>query len=202
MRKLRVHINSGFICKFINVLFLSICLIVVLNSCTEAAKNRRMVKRLYGKELIFPCDFITVTKDTVLNRPFKNNSETTIVTYLDSVICSKCAINVIIQNNGLFSSYDSTQFKLLIIIGNKDQDKAKKYLSELNYQSEVYIDNGDFFMKNNLSTIHPQYRTFLLDKSNKIQLIGDPFLRYSLYKLYDTTIKELLDKKLNKKEKH
>ena len=162
--------------------------------CSSKTKQQIAVRRMYGRTIEYANNYIVVDKDTFTQKQVFKDDVVTLVAYIDSVICSKCALNEYQLFRDLFDQYDKSQFKLLLIVGKRDPSEVKGFLSELDFPYEVYIDNGWFYESNKLSTLSPQNRSFLLDKESKVRLIGDPFLNKKIFDLYSETMQNLIMK--------
>jgi hypothetical protein len=118
------------------------------------------------------------------------DAEYKVLLYVDSSGCSSCRLKLS-QWETLMSEADS------LFWGNVSflfffQPKSKKELSILfrneKFNHPVFID-----MKNNVNRLNhfpakPEYQCFLLDKNNKVQMIGNPTASPKIWALYKQAI--------------
>jgi len=68
----------------------------------------------------------------------------------------------------------------------------RQTLADLGVAFPVWYDEDNTFLKNNrMLKVKARYRTFLLDSSGRIVVLGEPFGRESLHKLYRARSREL-----------
>lgn len=178
---------------------LMFCIIgVLLFSCKESKKERvnRLAREWDGKEIVFPnnMSFTTMGKDT--NYLFKR--EFSIVTYVDSVGCTGCKLQLT-KWKYLITQLDSIcDISTLFFLYPKDKKELNYLFEQERFTHPVCIDEQDSFNKLNRFPDDMMFRTFLLDKDNKVIAIGNP--------IHDPKIKEFYlkvisgDKFLKKEE--
>jgi hypothetical protein len=72
----------------------------------------------------------------------------------------------------------------------KDEKELKFMLRRNNFRQAVYIDKGDKLYRANKLSGNMSYQCFLLDKDNKVILIGNPTLNPRIWELYKQTVME------------
>ena len=161
---------------FINF-FISITILCLI-SCTDSYKERAViiVTEWHDKEFVFS------SKSEI------ENSEYMVVSYMDSTICSSCRIGSWIRFVEELESINPKVGSLLILspsIKNTDD------FLQLRINSIPYcIDYGDEIYKQNNIPKEDLFRTFLLDKDNKVILIGNPILKENVKLLYQNRVNE------------
>jgi hypothetical protein len=172
------------------VLSLSIC------SC-EAYINRKKAEKIakewIGKTIVFPPDIpcISVMQDTMLhlrmdNKPYK------LLLYVNAKGCESCRI----QPNmwvPLIKEADSTLSNVLsfeFYFHSKDERNLLQILKREKFDQFIYIDKNDELNKLNNFSININYQCFLLDKNNKVILIGNPFNNPHIWRLCKKIISE------------
>lgn len=157
---------------------------------TEA---QQIVGEWVEKEIRFPDNVLCTVmgKDTVWDACHALlDAEYKVLLYVDSSGCSSCRLKLS-QWETLMSEADS------LFWGNVSflfffQPKSKKELSILfrneKFNHPVFID-----MKNNVNRLNhfpakPEYQCFLLDKNNKVQMIGNPTASPKIWALYKQAI--------------
>ena len=157
-------------------LLFEILVCFIFLSCNELQKrqNEKIFSEWIGKEIIIPdvFTFKSFGKDTLCN--YLWDKEYKIFTYIDSIGCSSCKMDLqgwegIIKishklhlNIGFIFVVHSSNFWLF---------DTGILIHEFEHPI-IYDYNNDFHKLNNFPPA--PFRTFLLDKSNKVLLIGSP----------------------------
>jgi hypothetical protein len=174
---------------FINILLIaSICF-----SCNSPQKEiGKLVKKWQGKEIILPqkIEFKILGRDTICtdlwDKPYK------ILTYIDSVGCLSCQMGLPFGEEiiGIFmrEKYD---VPILFVIHSNNYHLLSRELIATDFNYPVIYDDNNLFDKLNHFPPAP-YRTFLLDKNNKIILIGSPIDNSPIWELYKDIISKPL----------
>lgn len=116
-----------------------------------------------------------------------------IITYMDRSSCTQCAMQILIEWNNLVKEVESDSVGFVIIIYPTDKIELKTALSALKLQNSLLYDTNNNFLKDNkLTNILARNRTFLLDKNNKIILVGEPLNKTKLWELYKNSIQTLI----------
>jgi hypothetical protein len=170
-------------------------LLIALQSCKNSKRNEveAIIKEWMGKEIQFPNDFqCNVSgKDTAsVVCTGLTEAEYRILLYVDSTGCSSCRLKLF-QWQQLIEEADSLfEGKLSFLLFF--QPKNKKELSflfmrdRLNYP--VFIDMNNTVNQLNHFPEKTEYQCFLLDKNNKILMIGNPTLNPKIWELFKQTV--------------
>ena len=153
-------------------------------SCTESEKERmnRLVLEWSGKEIVFPNDLNSRLLGSVASFDYK--SEYTIVTYIDSVGCTSCKLQLS-QWKHLMIKLDSINNTSVLFFLHQKNEKGINYiLKRDNFTYPVCIDENDSFNKLNHFPSDMMFQTFLLDKDNKVVAIGNPIQNPRVKELY------------------
>ena len=176
-------------------LFLFVLFCSLLSSCIS--NKKRIVSEitsLYGRTIDFPAILDCVTQDSVIYcaqiDSLVDFSRTTIVTYLDSSNCKKCALTIleywhnVLLNNDIF---DKTNF--IVVVHSTNPNILRTIYKELDLPYKLFVDQLDTFMLiNEISDCLEQNRTFLIDAERKVHLVGTPLRNKSLIELYKKEI--------------
>ena len=135
-------------------------------------------------------------KDTVLN-DFANVPIKLIVWH-DSLLCGSCEISKMSAWNETIKYADSlAQWFRLIYLFTPKKGEYRRLIMALKadrFDYPVFIDHNATFIKQNLNLPkNRQLHSFLLDKNNKVVLVGSPLYNFSLWELYKRTINELIE---------
>ena len=162
--------------NFKQIIPLIITVVILIFSCQMVRKDnvKKIMQEWYGKEILIPTEieYRILGRDTVSSalwdKPYK------ILTYIDSIGCSSCQLGLP-KWKMLIDSYKLQQIDIgfLFVIHSSDYDLLSWDIKENNFRHPVIYDYNNQFDKLNRFPPAP-YRTFLLDKDNKVQLIGSP----------------------------
>ena len=173
--------------------FLGLCVCLLMISCSESEKERlsRLVQEWEGKEILFPAHstFTIQGKDTV-DFDFKGAAYT-IVTYIDSVGCTSCKLQLH-RWKELVKEVDSLtngDVPFLFYFHPKDI-KELRYLTRRDaFTYPVCFDEKDDFNRLNRFPSEMMFQTFLLDKENRVIALGNPIQNPKVKELYLNLIK-------------
>ena len=162
-------------------------------SCSKSEKERlsRLVQEWEGKEILFPAHstFTIQGKDTV-DFDFKGAAYT-IVTYIDSVGCTSCKLQLH-RWKELVKEVDSLtngDVPFLFYFHPKDI-KELRYLTRRDaFAYPVCFDEKDDFNRLNRFPSEMMFQTFLLDKENRVIALGNPIQNPKVKELYLNLIK-------------
>lgn len=165
-------------------------LTLLLLSCQESRETKisRLVKEWEGKEIVFPedCSFSIHGKEQcaspALDSPYK------IVYYVDSLGCMSCKLKLekwkrFMQEVDSLASDKVSSF-FYFHPKAKDLKELGLILKSRGFDYPVCVDKADRFNASNLLPENDSFHVFLLDKQNKIKVIGNPILSPSIKKLY------------------
>ncbi len=172
--------------------FLLFTIIIALISCNSHRNEaKRIVKKWIGKEIILPghdITYKTMGRDTVClgiwEKPHK------IFVYIDSIGCTSCRLGLsqwmeIIDSSRLV--YPDLGF--LFVVHSNNYRKFEQELRDAEFTYPIIYDYRNDFYKLNQFPPDP-YRTFLLDRNNKILLIGSPVRNPKIWELYQRALIE------------
>ena len=183
-----------------------IAIIIAFNACKNKTRNAHEtldthvenIKKIKGKTIKFPD-----TVNSMINYSAKLNDIYTeknikIVSYTDGR-CPACikklnGLNKIIKE---LDSIQGTDIDLISFVLIKNKKKfLRKFYPELDSLPLILVDNYRFLEKNEFPA-SGDYRTFLVNADNEIQLVGNPYQNKELKKLYTKKIKTIVDEAKN-----
>lgn len=169
--------------------------VVLLCSCNNARNAKVMLDRLIGTEISLPqhmdraeAGIISACDVEILNlTPIK------FITYYGENECNSCIINNIALWNGIIGSFNNRDVAPIFIFASTDNTDELLIEAKLNLEIPIYIDKyNEFPTLNKQISGDYKYNTFLLDKSDRVVLVGNPLQNASLYNLYKDTIDNML----------
>lgn len=172
--------------RLIGLLFL----ILLLFSCKESRKDRIVswVNEWSGKTIVFP-DSMCLTSykdDTVIVKYTRDKTPYTILNYVDTIGCMSCKLQLPSWKQ-MIEDIDSiypNKVSLLMVFNPKGKKKFVKHLRNSHFDSFVYMDEKDTLNHINHFLHEDHFCTFLLDKDDKVVVVGNPILKYNVKKMY------------------
>lgn len=180
--------------KYFSLLLVSFS--ILFFSCKENKKEQiaQLVAEWQGKEIIFPekTIFTRFATDTLhFGIP---ESEYKILIYVDSIGCTSCKLQLP-KWKELIAYTDSVgggKISYLFFFHPKDLKEISYILKRDRFDRPVCADTEDQLNKLNKFPSDMTFQTFLLDKNNKVTVIGNP--------VHNPVVKDLYIKQITGKE--
>ncbi len=160
----------------------------LLSSCQNPAKDHitQLVEEWQGKEVLFPENpvFTRQLKDTVDYRI--PDAEYKVLVYVDSIGCTSCKLQLPKWKEFIayVDSVSGGQVPFLFFFQSKDNKELRYILKRDNFRLPVCVDSQNEFGKLNRFPSELMFQTFLLDKDNRVKVIGNPIHNLSVKELY------------------
>jgi hypothetical protein len=167
-----------------------------LSYCTNSKKDSvdGIIKNWLGKEIHFP-ENITCIHGAEVICPDYSTLNYKVLYYVDSLSCMSCDFHLnewqslIQEADSLFHEKVSFLF-FFHLNGSKEY---KSLFQENSFFYPVFIDSTNQIDRINHFPKEEIYHCFLLDETNKIQVIGNPVLNSKIWKLYKNQISGNID---------
>ena len=165
--------------------FLILLVILVGYGCQGVVdrKNYEVIRNVRGKEI----------KISNVELFFSYNSK--ILIYVDTVDCTTCRVRNLIFWQDLMEDYQELDSALNLIYVINPRPEVEVEVEAILYElglKNVWLDrDNDFIKMNPFVPRDKKFHVFLLNKENKIELIGSPIGNKKLDKLYRKVIKNL-----------
>jgi len=157
---------------------------------SRKSEIKKVIQEWQGKEILIPTDitFKSLGRDTassyLWNKPYK------IFTYIDSIGCSSCQL-------GMFDWYalidlcklQHFDVSFLFVVHSSDFTHFDSEVLSFQFDYPIIYDYQNQFDKLNNFPPLP-FRTFLLNKDNKVILTGTPINNPEMWKLYKKEIEQ------------
>ena len=163
-------------------------LLSLLTACKENNKEKfaLLVQEWQGKEIVFPQDmaftrFVTESVDYRIP-----DAEYKVLVYVDSVGCTSCKLQLP-KWQELIAHVDSAtngNVPFIFVFQSKDDRELRYILKCDNFDRPVCIDRNNRFNSSNRFPQDITFQTFLLDKDNKVKVIGNPVHNLAVRDLY------------------
>lgn len=160
-------------------------------SCSRDSRIAQEVKGLTGQKIEFPKGYVELTCNSQFKLDTLTKQEIKIVSYYGEVVCTPCcAKNLKIWQNEIKEIDKDIAY--IIVAHSPDKEEFVNFADSLYLDYPLmYYDSDVFGKQNKLEDILARNRTFLLNKDNEIVLVGEPFGREQLSKLYKKCIDSL-----------
>ena len=163
-------------------------LLSLLTACKENNKEKfaLLVQEWQGKEIVFPQNMAFtrfVTEPVDYRIP---DAEYKVLVSVDSVGCTSCKLQLL-KWKELIAHVDSAtngNVPFIFIFQSKDDRELRYILKCDNFDSPVCIDRNNRFNSSNRFPQDITFQTFLLDKDNKVKVIGNPVHNLAVRDLY------------------
>jgi len=168
-----------------------------LSSCQENKRKEnieKVIKEWAGKEIKFSeklfCTYMgnDTTCVDLTAKIYK------ILIYVDSIGCTSCRLNLnqwskfILESDTAFIK--KPEFLFFFQPKNKGEKDIILTLREYRFRHTVFIDKENETYKLNKFPANSNFQCFLLDKDNKVLLVGDPTSNPNIWILFKRIIKE------------
>ena len=168
-------------------------------SCHNEQKEKEnkiahLVSEWQGKQIIFP-ENLTFTRYLTDTTDFRiPQSEYKVLIYVDSIGCTSCKLQLHKWKELIEYTDSVTQGKVpfLFFMHPKDAKEIRYLLKRDAFDRPVCIDIDDQLNKLNKFPTNITFQTFLLDKGNKVTVLGNP--------VHNTAVKELYLKQITGKD--
>jgi len=163
-------------------------LLSLLTACKENNKEKfaLLVQEWQGKEIVFPQNMAFtrfVTEPVDYRIP---DAEYKVLVYVDSIGCTSCKLQLP-KWKELIAHVDSAtngNIPFIFVLQSKDDRELRYILKRDNFDRPVCIDRNNRFDELNQFPQDITFQTFLLDKDNKVKVIGNPVHNLAVRDLY------------------
>lgn len=167
-------------------------------SCQESVQTRSAIEKLVGSEITIPVGLQATIdgEDTTLTATEQPDAK--MVVWYDSVGCSSCQISRLNEWTEMLAYAEALRGKFQVVFvmtpKNKEMKSVRISLMSSRLGHPMLIDTASAFITANpLVPADSRLHTFLLDKNNRVVLVGSPVNGESLRVLYKETIKTLVN---------
>lgn len=163
-----------------NVLFLLLCLLIV--GCTNGALSREDYLKLKNSKIVFPKNMEQFSNIKVAKLPTAYK----MLVFRDSLACTPCYVKSLDEWKTFVSAFRSNRLSLIFVLVPKQEEylSVRSVLRARRYNWTILVDKENAFEKTN-----PQmpkdgiYHCVLLDKNNKVVIIGNPLKNKKVFNM-------------------
>jgi len=179
------------------ILFLLVTSALFCNACTgnREQKNKLTEELRLFKELpiSLPDNMLVMgyhghsADSSLLSRPYK------MVIYINEEGCTGCKLQTLMQIQVYILEHKHLEnFGVIVILHTSQIEVAERFIYAFRFSQTVFYDlDGSFERLNMHLPKDERFHTFLLDKENKVVLVGDPTRNTKLKKLYETQLSNI-----------
>ena len=170
----------------------------LLFSCQSRLKIAHSLEELQTKTMLIEEKGLQkyIKSQQVQFSEFQRHKISLLIHY-DSTECSTCLVNHLTDMEDLFIISSNTNFEFLPIIvfspSPTQYEKLVLVLCDNRFSYPIYIDRSNSIRRNNpFLKYHHRYQGFLLDKNDKIVLVGNPIGSDAMWSLFRKTLDNML----------
>ena len=175
--------------RFFLFVFCGYCLI----SCGNHRIHRNL-EELYQATILFP-DSLEVVISGVSEPASVSAIPVKLLSFYPSRSCTTCTINQLEKWKPVFDSICDSRF-LPILLFSPNEHGYRSLIADLKFSEPpypVYVDKkNQFELSNPYIPEDSRYHTFLLDKNNKVVLVGNPLASDAMWDLFRKTLDNML----------
>lgn len=164
-------------------------MVVFVLGCSDS--TRSIVRRLYGSKIDYTSGNYLVMKDS-MEPEFSVEAPVKIITYMDSTLCGKCLGNYLNAVSVYMNKIHSDSVMYVCVLQPRSINDIQNQIKELdmNHISIVYDRCDNYLKKNHIDKIPYEMTTFLVNKDDRVVLVGNPLKNKKIYDLFNRKIKE------------
>lgn len=177
-------------------LFFLLSLSLVFQGCESKQTIQKVLRSNYGKQIDFSWQMQYVYEDTttdVMVRP--ELVPIKVLVYVSRQLCTPCFGNYLSATTEFINKFSSDSVQYICVMYPRPIKEIQEAMDSLELPHTLVIyDKEDLYLKkNSLEKYTDMFRTFLLDKNDRVVLVGDPLRNAEIQKLYNEKIRELID---------
>ena len=163
---------------------------VFLCSCNNNDRLIKEIQELSGCEITFPDGYVSLSSNDSLSVDSLLTKDIKVVSYIDNLPCTSCGVRMLHAWIDEVKEIDS-EVAYVIVVQTQEKDVLFENIDSMRLPCPLmYYDTSVFGEVNKLDVL-ARNKTFLLNKENKIVLVGEPFGNEKLTQLYKKTIVSL-----------
>jgi hypothetical protein len=171
-------------------------IVVCFSSCKNKVKNdaAKIVAAWKDKEVNFPegIPCFSMGEDTIRVDLYSDNCK--IMLYVDSLGCTSCRLKlsewekIMQESDTVFTR--KPEFEFFFQPKKKDGKELAFLFRQNGFRHPVFVDRENEIEKRNGFLSNPEYQCFLLDRDNRVIIVGTPTLNPGIWTLFKKMITE------------
>ena len=169
------------------ILFISLIAIIFVNCKNSVVDHKEIIASFIGREIIFPTDLRYFVQEDKIDLDI-DKADYKIMTYLSSDGCTSCKMRLRVWNeflNDIISrSAENISFVMILNPNEQKYEEAVRAIKTSKFNHPVSFDKEDIFIRTNHLPDDEIYHTVLLDKDNRVLVVGNPTSNPKIKELY------------------
>jgi hypothetical protein len=173
---------------------------ILIAACFSSCKNRqksdavKIVTEWTGKEVKFPQGIPCTSMGEDITCPDLYNDNYRIMLYVDSMGCTSCRLKlsawkkIIEESDTAFTR--KPEFVFFFRPKKADERELAFIFRQNGFHHPVFVDRENEIGKLNSFSSKPEHQCFLLDRDNRVIIVGNPSLNPGIWALFKKTITE------------
>lgn len=169
-----------------NRFYLIFGLFIIFTCCKQEQQTDSIVSKWIDKQIIFPTNvtFYMSGSDTKaevdLNKKFK------LLTYINTEGCVACKLKMHLWTDLIekFSKSSQDSIAFIFVLNSNNYKEINHIFKSIHFNYPVIYDTKDEFNRLNKFPKQLEFQTFLLDRTNKVKVIGNPIFNLAVKDLY------------------
>jgi hypothetical protein len=180
----------------IHLLIATMSIVVCFSSCKNKVKDDivKVVAELKDKEIKFPegIPCFSMGKDMTCVDLYSDNCK--IMLYVDSLGCTSCRLKlsewkkIMTEADTVFTQ--KPEFIFFFQPKKKDEKELAFIFRRNGFRHPVFVDKENEIGNLNRFPSNPEYQCFLLDKNNRVIIVGNPTINPGIWTLFKKIIIE------------
>ena len=153
-------------------IYYSISLIVSLLflACNDIDKT--ITKRWKDQVIEISDNLLAINIDTTITDYSVEGKKAKVIVISDSYQCAPCQLRLLEWKKYINKYKDKVDFKFIVPTKNKYELMA--YCVEIGFDYPLFVDIKNEYCNSELYPDNIRYRCFVLDKDNKVKMVGNP----------------------------
>ena len=149
--------------------FLILVLILCI-SCNNNSKVEQEIKTMIGRQITFPAGYKEYINNENTNLNTALNADYKVVSYVSNIPCTECGINMICEWSKQIADL---KIPYIIVVNSDNQKIFDEVISTNKIGACLIYYSTDIFEENNKLNVLARNKTFMLNKTNQIVVVGD-----------------------------
>ncbi len=165
-------------------------LILIFCSCNNNDRLVKEVRALSGREILFPKGYCSLSYQNSMPIDSLLATDIKIVSYINDLPCTSCGVRMLHTWIEQVKQIDP-EVAYVIVVQTPQKDVLFNNIDSMRLPYPLLYYEDSVFGEVNKLDVLARNKTFLLDKKNRIVVVGEPFGNEKLSQLYKKAIASL-----------
>ena len=148
----------------------SLVVSLLLLCCNDLEKT--ITKRWKDQVFEISDNLLAINTDTTSADYLVEGNKAKVIVISDSYQCAPCQLRLIEWKKYITKYKDNVEFKF--IVPSKNKYELMAYCVEIGFDYPLFVDINNEYCTSELYPNNIRYRCFVLDKDNKVKMVGNP----------------------------